>query len=176
MTVAVAHREADRVIIDLVRERRPPFSPTDVCLEVSAALKSYGIGSVQSDKYAGSWVVESFAACGIRCEQSARPKSSLYTNLLPLLNSNRIELLDHPRLVAQLCGLERRTARGRCCPDRRAPSCVPARRAGPRDADDRAARCGLLFRSGKRFVYRLDFGLGAPLVTDALHSKALHDP
>src|SRR6516162_7305236 len=40
------------------------------------------------------------------------PKSSLYTNLLPLLNSNRIELLDHPRLAAQLCGLERRTARG----------------------------------------------------------------
>jgi len=67
---------------------------------------------VQSDKYAGSWVVESLAAQGIRCEQSAEPKSSLYTNLLPLLNSNRIELLDHPRLVAQLCGLERRTARG----------------------------------------------------------------
>ena len=112
MTVAVAHREADRVVLDCIRERRPPFSPTDVCLEFSAALKSYGIGSVQSDKYAGSWVVESLAAQGIRCEQSAEPKSSLYTNLLPLLNSNRIELLDHPRLVAQLCGLERRTARG----------------------------------------------------------------
>ena len=112
MTVAVAHREADRGVVDLVRERRPPFSPTDVCLEFSAALKSYGIGSVQSDKYAGSWVVESLAAQGIRCEQSAEPKSSLYTNLLPLLNSNRIELLDHPRLVTQLCGLERRTARG----------------------------------------------------------------
>jgi hypothetical protein len=99
MTMAVAHREADRVVVDLVRERRPPFSPTDVCLEFSAALKSYGIGSVQSDKYAGSWVVESLVACGIRCEQSAEPRSSLYTNLLPLLNSNRIELLDHPRLA-----------------------------------------------------------------------------
>jgi hypothetical protein len=55
--------------------------------------------------------VESLAAQGIRCEQSAEPKSSLYTNLLPLLNSNRIELLDHTRLVAQLCGLERRTTR-----------------------------------------------------------------
>jgi hypothetical protein len=29
-----------------------------------------------------------------------------------LLNSGRVELLDHKRLVAQLCGLERRTARG----------------------------------------------------------------
>jgi hypothetical protein len=30
---------------------------------------------------------------------------------LPLLNSGRVELLDHKRLVAQLCGLERRTSR-----------------------------------------------------------------
>jgi hypothetical protein len=75
MTTAIAHREADRVIIDLVRERRPPFSPTDVCLEFSAALRSYNVGSVQSDKYAGSWVVESLAAQGIRCEQSAEPES-----------------------------------------------------------------------------------------------------
>ena len=56
--------------------------------------------------------MESFAACGIRCEQSAKPKSDFYVDLLPLLNSRRIELLDHPRLVTQLCGLERRTARG----------------------------------------------------------------
>ena len=32
--------------------------------------------------------------------------------MLPLLNSGKIELVDHPRLVSQLCGLERRTARG----------------------------------------------------------------
>src|SRR4028118_1149534 len=32
-------------------------------------------------------------------------------DLLPLLNSGRVELLDSPRLVAQLCGLERRVAR-----------------------------------------------------------------
>jgi hypothetical protein len=56
--------------------------------------------------------VESSAAQGIRCEQSAKPKSDLYVDLLPLLNSRRIELLDHPRLVTQLCGLERRTGRG----------------------------------------------------------------
>ena len=36
----------------------------------------------------------------------------LYANALPLLNSRRVELLDHPRLQAQLLGLERRTARG----------------------------------------------------------------
>jgi hypothetical protein len=45
-------------------------------------------------------------------EASAAPKSDLYRDLLPLINSARIELLDHPRLIGQLCGLERRTARG----------------------------------------------------------------
>ena len=31
--------------------------------------------------------------------------------MLPILNSGRVELLDHPRLATQLTGLERRTAR-----------------------------------------------------------------
>jgi hypothetical protein len=66
---------------------------------------------VQGDKYAGEWPVEAFAKHGVRYEQSAEPKSDLYRDLLPLLNSGRVELLDHPRLIAQLCQLERRTAR-----------------------------------------------------------------
>ena len=33
-------------------------------------------------------------------------------DLLPLINSSRIELLDDARLINQLVGLERRTARG----------------------------------------------------------------
>ena len=36
----------------------------------------------------------------------------IYKELLPLLNSGRVELLEHKRLVAQLCGLERQTSRG----------------------------------------------------------------
>ncbi|MGA2815240.1 MAG: hypothetical protein ABSE67_02890 [Xanthobacteraceae bacterium] len=56
--------------------------------------------------------MELFSRFNINYEQSAAPKSDLYRDLLPLLNSNRVALLDHPRLIAQLCGLERRTARG----------------------------------------------------------------
>src|SRR5262249_12139743 len=41
------------------------------------------------------------------------PKSAIYGNVLPLLNSGRVELLDHPRLQAQLLSLERRASRGR---------------------------------------------------------------
>jgi hypothetical protein len=40
----------------------------------------------------------------------ARP--SISRDLLPLLNSRKVELLDLPRLATQLTGLERRTARG----------------------------------------------------------------
>ncbi len=63
------------------------------------------------DRYAGEWPRARFREHGIEFEQSARPKSDLYHDLLPLLNARRVELLEQPRLAAQLVGLERRTAR-----------------------------------------------------------------
>jgi hypothetical protein len=75
-------------------------------------LKSYSIDKVTGDKYGGIWPTEQFSKFGISYEASAAPKSDLYRDLLPVINSVRIELLDNPRLVAQLCSLERRTARG----------------------------------------------------------------
>jgi hypothetical protein len=113
MTLAIAHRgEHDRVILDAVRERRPPFSPDDVVLEFVQRLKSYDIWTVRGDRYAGEWPRERFRAYGITYEVAEQSKSDLYRDLLPILNSGRAELLDVPRLVSQLCGLERRTARG----------------------------------------------------------------
>jgi hypothetical protein len=44
-------------------------------------------------------------------EPSDKSKSEIYTEFLPLVNSRVCELLDHPRLIAQLTGLERRTSR-----------------------------------------------------------------
>jgi hypothetical protein len=49
--------------------------------------------------------VEAFSKHGVTCEQSAEPKSAIYGNVLPLLNSGRVELVDHPRLQAQLLAL-----------------------------------------------------------------------
>ena len=79
--------------------------------QCAALLRRYGVATITGDKYAGEWPRARFAEHGIEFEQSARPKSDLYRDLLPLLNARRLELLDHPRLAAQLCGLERRTAR-----------------------------------------------------------------
>ena len=75
-------------------------------------LKSYRLASVIADRFGGQWVTEQFKRFGIRCEQAAKPKSSLYVDALALINSRRIALLDHPRLISQLTALERRTGRG----------------------------------------------------------------
>jgi hypothetical protein len=116
MTLAVAHaepRSGTRVgILDAVRERRPPFSPEAVVTEFAALLHVYGIDRIVGDRYAGEWPREQFRKHGIAYEPSNRTKSDIYVELLPLLNSGRVELLDHPRLVAQLGALERRTSRG----------------------------------------------------------------
>jgi len=111
-TLAIAHREGDgRVVLDLVRERRPPFSPEQVAGEFAAVLKSYGIHKIVGDAYGGEWPREQFRKSGVQYETSDKPKSAIYLEVLPALNSGKVELLDHPRLIAQLCGLERRTAR-----------------------------------------------------------------
>jgi hypothetical protein len=112
MTMALAHREGDRLVLDCVRERRAPFSPDDVVREFADVLRAYGVVHVVGDRYAGEWPVEAFSKHGIRYEVSERTKSELYGALLPLSNSRRAELLDHARLATQFCQLERRTARG----------------------------------------------------------------
>ena len=112
MTLAIAHRDQDVVVIDALRERVPPFSPEQVVGEFAELLKSYNVTRITGDRFANIWPVEVFANAGITYEQSAEPKSVLYTNMLPLLNSCRIELLDHSKMINQLIALERRTARG----------------------------------------------------------------
>ncbi len=112
MTLAIAHRDKDgRGILDAVRERRPPFSPEAVVADFAALLKTYRVGKVAGDRYGGEWPRERFRVHGIEYELAEQPKSDLYRDLLSILNSGRLELLDLPRLAAQLCGLERRVAR-----------------------------------------------------------------
>ena len=101
-----------RAILACVREVRPPFSPEATTAEFAEVLKSYGLSRVTGDMYAGSWPSEQFAKYGIQYEPSSRNKSQIYNDALPLFNSGRCEILDIPRLGAQLCALERRTARG----------------------------------------------------------------
>ena len=111
MTLAIAHRDGERIILDAVREAKPPFSPEAVVTDFAALLRSYGIKSVTGDRYAGEWPRERFRVHGIQYELSEMPKSEIYLACVPLLNATRVQLLDLPRLASQLTGLERRTSR-----------------------------------------------------------------
>ncbi len=110
-TLAIAHKEDDKIILDCIRETRPPFSPEGVAAEFAATLRRYRVTSVTGDRYAGEWPREQFRKRHIEYRCADRPKSDLYLHLLPAINSGQVDLLDHDRLLAQLVGLERRTAR-----------------------------------------------------------------
>lgn len=112
MTLAVAHAAGERVVLDVVREVRPPFSPEAVVAEFCQVLAGYRVTTVTGDRYAGEWPREQFRKRGVEYRVSAQAKSEIYVRALALLNSGRAELLDVPRLTAQLVGLERRTAWG----------------------------------------------------------------
>jgi hypothetical protein len=113
---AVAHTETrdgiEIAVLDALLEIRPPFSPSDACAQIAALFKRYGICSAISDRWGGQFPIEEMRKHSIVVTPSAKPKSDLYLELGPNILSRRVELLDHPRLIAQLAALERRTGRG----------------------------------------------------------------
>lgn len=115
-TLAIAHAERRRdhavAVLDCAREIRPPFSPSEAVREFAGVLRAYHVRKIHGDRFAGEWPREQFRRYGIDYLVADRPKSDYYRDCLPLLNSGRVELLDHPRLLSQLGALERRTARG----------------------------------------------------------------
>jgi hypothetical protein len=113
MTMGIAFRAHDKggAILACIRERRPPFSPAAVVAEFVETLRLYGVSEVRGDAYGAVWVQESFQKLGIGYRLSDKNRSQIYSELLPAINSREVSLLDDRRLVAQLTGLERRTAR-----------------------------------------------------------------
>jgi hypothetical protein len=111
-TIAIAHAEGNKAILDAVRERRPPFSPAAVVAEYAELFKSYGITSIRGDRYSGEFVRELFRKQGVQYKASDLTKSDIYLSVLPAINSGLVELLDSAPLLSQLVRLERRTARG----------------------------------------------------------------
>jgi hypothetical protein len=112
MSLAIAHSERGLRVLDLLREVKPPFSPDQVVEGFCKELEAYRITTVTGDRYGGEWPRERFRAHGVVYIVSEKAKSDVYKELLPLLNSARVELLDNETLTNQLVNLERRTSRG----------------------------------------------------------------
>jgi hypothetical protein len=111
-TLAIAHLEKDIAILDAIREVIPPLSPEDVIKDFSNLILSYNTTSVIGDRYGGEFPREQFAKNGVTYAVTDKAKSDIYKELLPMMNSGKVELLENLRLSVQLISLERRTARG----------------------------------------------------------------
>jgi hypothetical protein len=110
-TLAVAHREDDIAILDCLVERRPPFNAQEVVRDLAKTLREgYGLTTCVGDRYAAGWVQQSFAANGVTYLHSARDRSQIYADCLPLFTSGKVRLLDNKRLINQIVSLERRTS------------------------------------------------------------------
>ncbi|CAD7044715.1 terminase [Pseudorhizobium endolithicum] len=108
-TMGIAHKEGLSVVLDAVREIKPPFSPENVTEEFCSLLSSYRITKVYGDRYAGEWPREQFRKRGITYLISEKSRSNLYRDVLPRINSGLCSLLDHPKMIAQFTSLERKT-------------------------------------------------------------------
>jgi hypothetical protein len=111
-SLAISHRDGERVVVDCIREVRPPFSPEQVIAEFAGVLRNYHCHRVTGDRYGGEFPREQFRKRGIHYEVSQKMKSDIYVDFLPVLNSGRVTLPRNEKLVRQLCSLERTTARG----------------------------------------------------------------
>jgi hypothetical protein len=107
----VTHEENECIIVDVLREWRPPLSLDSVLAEIASICKRYGISRIQGDKYAAQWVTEGFKKVGITYEHCELTTSDLFRELVPVLNTRGVLLLDNQRAIGQICSLERRTGR-----------------------------------------------------------------
>ncbi len=115
MAMCIGHMDyaSSTVVIDVLREVKPPFSPEIVTSEFCALLQTYNISSVIGDRAGGGWCTEQFCKFGAYYDASTtKPKSDLYVDSLAAINSGRVDLLDHERAFNQALGLERRPVRG----------------------------------------------------------------
>ena len=107
-TLAIAHNDGARAVLDVCRAWKPPFNPAAVIAEAAGLLRYYGLRDVEGDRYAPGFVSEGFRAQGIGYRYSERDRTAIYLDLLPLVNAGAVLMLDEPDLLKELRGLERR--------------------------------------------------------------------
>ena len=110
MALCVAVRRQAKTAVARLAEWRPPFSPEHAVQEAAEILAEYRLKQITGDAYGKEWPVERFAAHGVTYRPADQVRSDYYDAFLPMINSQSVELLDHPRSLRQLAALERRTS------------------------------------------------------------------
>jgi hypothetical protein len=114
--VCIGHIEAgtERVMIDAIRERKPPYSPEQIAKEFSALIRSYNISNVLADHFGGAAIAEQFLKWNVTIDHQpgAPPKSEMYLAGIQTFNSARAGMLDDDVGIDQICSLVRKNQSG----------------------------------------------------------------
>ena len=112
--LAISHRDAgsDVAILDLIREKKPPFVFHEVIAEFAQVLKRYGVTEFWSDHHAHKLFSDEWKKHGIACRKSETSTADNYKSALPLVLGRRARLLDNTVLKNQLSSLELHTSDG----------------------------------------------------------------
>lgn len=112
---AIVHKMPDdRVIVDYVRTWTPsktkemPLLIEPILLQIRDALERYGTNQITGDQFYSDALRQQFLKMQIICskfEFTTASRSGLFTNLRDLLTERKLELLDDPKLIAQLRNL-----------------------------------------------------------------------
>jgi hypothetical protein len=109
--IAIGHKEADNLVIDVCRCALPPFDPNEVTNAYADLLREYHCNKVTGDFYGAEWVSSAWKNQNITYARSALPKSKIYLEALPLFARGLVRLPDNARLIRELRLLERSTHR-----------------------------------------------------------------
>ena len=92
-------------VVDAIRERRAPFSPEQCVDEFVEVLQIYKITAVVGDRDGSAWVSERFRIHGIKHDSPEKPKSDLYKECLPAINSGKLIFWMAPAHAGAICFL-----------------------------------------------------------------------
>ena len=95
--LGLAHRDAgsDIAILDLLREKKPPFVFHEVIAEFAQILKRYSISEIWSDHHAHKLFADEWKKHGIVCRKSETSTADNYKSALSLVLGRRARLLDN---------------------------------------------------------------------------------
>lgn len=109
-TLAIGYPEAgSRVVVAGAWGEKG--SPAEIVAKYAAILRDYGVREVFADRYGSGWPVGEFLRHGIKLTHTDKNRSQLYSEVLPLFSTGRIEIPNDTTLINQFSSLERRTGR-----------------------------------------------------------------
>lgn len=113
-TLAIVHIEnkTGQIIVDILEEELPPFSPKNVIERYSKIMSEYAVTKCCGDKYAIGYVEELFKAHNIVYEPCKLSASELYLETQILFTTRRLQLPDNERMKVQFRNLVRKTRTG----------------------------------------------------------------